>query len=202
MSKSMLQSHPGEIANAIRRGRYEENESGILLRDSRVFLGGALRIRDFKDVDELHAINANTLLAQGLTHAINTLLVPTGGYAQITQWYVAPFSGDHTPVSTETALTFPGLATEFTSYTAGTRLPLVFPAAATTPTATSDEVQMIFNPSGGPFNVYGAYITSVAAKGNTGGKALAGIRMDNPRLGMANGDKLGYSYVLVATDAG
>lgn len=201
-SKTMIQSHPGEIASAIRRHRFERTESGIYLTDSRVFVGGALRVRDFKDFEELHAIDANTLLTQGLTHAANSLFVPTGGYAQITAWYVAPYSGDYTPDAGLTAATFKDTATEFIAYTATTRLALVFPAAATTPVASSNEVQMTFNASGGPFDVYGAALLSASAKSATTGKGFAAIRMDNPRLGMANSDKLGFQYVFTATDAG
>jgi hypothetical protein len=201
---NILQRHPGEVARALRTRRYDHTGDGrILLRDSRVFIGGALRVRDYQDFDELHGINANTLLAQGLTHIVNNILVPTGGYAQVTQWYVAPYSGDYTPdPATLTAANFTATATEFTAYTAATRLALVVPTAATTPDQTSDEVQMIFNAAGGPFNIYGAALLSVAAKSNAGGKALAAIRLDNPRLAMANSDKLGFAYELVASDAG
>lgn len=203
----LLSKHISEVARAIRQHRFETDAAGgrILVPKMGVFLGGAMKVIDYQDgTDQLCGIDGNTLLAEGLKHALNNILVPTGGYPQVTQWYIAPYSGDYTPTGAETAATWRAAATEFTSYTAGTRLALPIAAAATTPSNGNSgaPVQMIFNASGGPFNVYGAFLVSNSAKGNDTGKGLAGIRMDNPRTGMANSDKLGFEYVLTLADAG
>jgi len=54
----------------------------------------------------------NLFTVQGMTHAVDGLL---GGGAQIVNWYAGLFSGDYTPVDTDTAASFPGAATEVTS---------------------------------------------------------------------------------------
>lgn len=201
---SMIQSHPAEVARALRTRSYEETGDGrILLAGSKVFIGGALKIHDHRDNSiSMHDIDANTLLAEGLVHALNVLLPPTGGYAQITSWYIAPFSGNHTPSGPVTAATFTAASTEFTAYTASSRLPLIIAAAATTATTGNTGAQALMTCStGGPYNIYGAYIVSVATKSATSGKALAGIRLDNPKLGLTGGDKLGFEYAITAADA-
>lgn len=204
MNRSILQSHPGEVARALRQHAYEKSEGGILLSGSRVFLGGALKLHDFRDGSiAQQSIDANDLLLEGLVHALNVLIPPTGGYAQIPTWYIAPFSGDHTPDPSVTAATFPEAATEFTAYTNATRYALVVANAATTPsTGNSANVPLLVFNTGGPYDIYGAYLVSNANKGSTLGKGLAGIRLDTPKLGFVGGEKLGMEYVITAADAG
>lgn len=202
--KNILQTHPGEVADAIRRHRYEMSDSGILLNDAKVFLGGALKCTDYRDMSsQLMAIDANTLLTQGLVHNLNVCFPPTGGYAQITNWYIAPFEGDYTPDAGLTAADFPAVANEFEAYANATRHALTIAAAATTPSTgnTANQALLVFN-AGGPYNIYGAAIVSNAAKGSVLGKAFACVRLDNPKLGMVGGEKLGLEYVITAADAG
>lgn len=193
-----------QIAAALRLHKYERADNGqIRIAGSGLQMGGALQVRDYRDMSlEVAAIDDNTLTTQGLVHAANNIIVPTGGYSQVTQWYVTPFSGNHTPDEDVTAATFNAAATEFTAYTSATRLALVVAEAATTPATgnTGNEALMVCN-SGGPYNVYGAYLLSVATKGSGSGKSLAGIRLENPKLGMAGGDKLGFEYVLTLGNA-
>lgn len=201
---SILTTHRGEVARALRTHAYEKSDGGILLRDSRVFLGGALKLHDHRDDSiAMQSIDHNDLMTEGLVHALNCLLPPTGGYPQIPQWYIAPFSGDHTPDPSVTAATMPEAATEFTAYTNATRYPLTIAAAATTPsTGNSANVPLLVFSAGGPYDIYGAYLVSNANKGSTLGKALAGIRLATPKLGFVGGEKLGMEYVITAADAG
>lgn len=202
---SLLTRFRGEIARAIRNHRYEVAPSGILMPSMGVFLGGALKVIDYRDDSEqLCAIDANTLLTQGLVHALNVIFPPSGGYAQITQWYIAPYSGDYTPTADLTAATFPATATEFTGYTAATRQALAIASAATVASTgnTGSPAQIVMNATGGPFNIYGAAIVSASAKSAVTGVGFAAVRLDNPRLNIAVNDKLGFEYVITANDAG
>jgi hypothetical protein len=202
--KNILQSNPGEVARALRTHRYEKSDGGILLNDSRVFLGGAIKCTDYRDhSSEVMAIDANTLLTEGLVNALNTLFPPAGGYAQIPQWYIAPFSGNYTPDAALTAATFPGTATEFIAYANPTRHPLTIAAAATTPSTgnTGNQALLVFN-AGGPYSIYGAAIVSQSGKGTTGGKAFACVRLATPKTGLVGGEKLGLEYVITAADEG
>lgn len=200
---SILQSHPGEVARALRNHHYEQADGGILLRGSKVFIGGALQVRNYaNDSVQSMCVDSNMLVTEGLIHALNNILVPSGGYSQVSQWYFAPYKNDYTPTTDLTAATFASTAGEFTNYTSATRLALTIATAATTTVAgTSADSVIIFN-SGGPYSVYGAAIVSASAKSATTGKMLAAIRMDAPMLGMPGGSKLGFSYQLSAADAG
>lgn len=206
MIRNFLQRHFGEAARAVRNHRYEMTPAGILLPSMGVMLGGAMKVRHYRDGDhEDVQVTANLITAEGLVHALNSLFPPTGGYSGgVTAWYVPPFSGDYTPTADLTAADFPSVATEFTSYTNATRKALTIAAAATTASTgnTGNEAQITMNASGGPFNIYGAAIVSASAKSATTGKLFAAVRLDSPRLNIAVNDKLGFEYVLTAADAG
>lgn len=200
---TMIQKNAGEIGRAIRNHKYEQTQNGLYIPGMRAFIGGALKVHDYRDgSEELCDIDANTLVAEGLNHILNVTMPPTGGYAQIASWYIAPYSGNYTPDGTLTAALFTATATELTGYTAGTRLPLVVGAATSTLSTGNAGAEAIMTLNAGPVNVYGGAILSASAKSNTGGKCLAAVRFASPRLAMASGDKLGYQYVLTATDAG
>lgn len=200
---NILQRHPGEVARALRQHRFEQADNGFYLPGAHVFLGGSLKVHDYRDDSEQFVdINANTLLTQGLVHALNMVFPPSGGYGSpVSQWYIAPFSGDYTPTADLTAATFPDVATEFTAYTSATRLALTIAAAATTPSTgnTGNEAQLVLNGAG---NIYGATIVSASAKSAITGVAMAAVRLASPKLAMASGEKLGMEYVITAADAG
>lgn len=201
---NLAPKHRSELARRIRSHGYEHDASGIVVPKMGVHIGGALKVRDYRDDSVCFTdIDANLLLNEGLTHLVNVLLPPTGGYSQIAAWYIAPYSGDYTPSATLTAATFTATATEFTSYTGSTRLALTIAAAATSASTgnSGNEAMMTVN-AAGPFNIYGAAVLQSATKSSTSGKALACVRLDNPKLAMTNNEKLGWEYVFTATDAG
>lgn len=199
----ILKKHGASIGNAIRAHKYELDETGKLhMRDgSGLFFSGAMKVIDYQT--GLVAIDGNLVVNEGLNHFLNAALPPTGGYAATTAWYIAPFSGNYTPTATLTAATFASTATEFTDYTASTRLPLVISSAATTQTTgnTGNDAVLTFG-AAGPYNVYGAAVISSSAKSATTGRLLAAVRFSSPRLNMAAGDRLGLEYVITAGDAG
>lgn len=204
MTQDLWRTHADEIARELRRHRYERSHEGLLLTRMGVFVGGAMKVRDYRDGHQQSvAIDANTLLNEGLNHLLNVGFPPTGGYAQITQWYLAPFKGNYAPDPTLTAAQFPVAADEFTAYTATTRPALVIPRLATAQsTGNTGSEARITLAAGGPYNLYGCIIVSSSAKGATTGIGMAAVRFDHPRLNMAGGDQLGVEYVFTATDAG
>lgn len=198
------QKHHAELARRIRSHGFEFDDRGIRVAKMGISIGGAIKVRDFRDGScQIIDIDANLLLNEGLTHLVNVLLPPTGGYSQITSWYIAPYSNDYTPVSTLTAATFTATAGEFTSYSGSNRLALTIASVATTPsTGNSANTALMTVNASGPFNIYGAGVLSASAKSSTSGKALAAVRLDNPKLAMTNNEKLGWEYVFSAADAG
>ena len=199
---NILQRHPGEVARALRQHRFEKADNGLYLPGAKVFFGGSLKVHDYRDDSEQFIdIDANILLTEGLVHALNMVFPPSGGYGSaVSQWYIAPFSGDYTPTADLTAATFPDTATEFEDYTSATRLALTIAAAGTTASTgnTGNEALLVLNGAG---NIYGAAIVSVATKGATTGKAMAAVRLDSPKLAMSSGEKLGMEYIITAADA-
>lgn len=199
---SILNTHRGEVAKAIRNQRFElTDDGGIYLPRAKVFVGGALTFVDHRD-GHAQSIDCNKLTLEGLTHLLNSLMPPTGGYAQTAQWYYAPFKNDFTPDGSETAASLPAAAGEFTAYTSATRLPVTIATAATTPVAGSTTNATLVFSTGGPYSIYGASIVSAQAKSATTGKSLACVRLDNPRLGFNGGDSISLGYQLTAADAG
>lgn len=200
---NVLHTHGAEIARNLRQHRYDRTENGILIPSMGVVIGGALRIRGDGGLDETHAIDANLLVDEGLNHILNVTMPPSGGYAQITQWYIAPFAGNYTPTATLTAANFASTATEFTGYTATNRPALNVAAATSTKSTGNTGDEALFTmAAGGPYNIYGFAIVSASAKSSTSGRMLAAVRMDTPMLGLAAGYKAGAEYVLSAADAG
>lgn len=196
-----LHKYGSQIRKALDSHRYDVTETGaIKIADSSLFISGAMKVHDYRDGGV--TIEPNLVVNQGLNHILNAALPPTGGYTPVTQWYVAPFSGNYTPTATLTAATFTATATEFTAYTDATRLTLDIAAAATTQTTgnSGDEALLTLN-AGGPYNIYGAAVISVAAKSATSGLLLAAVRFASPRLNLAGGDRLGLEYVITAGDA-
>ncbi|RST54106.1 hypothetical protein [Variovorax sp. DXTD-1] len=101
-------------------------------------------------------------------------------------WYIGLYEGDYTPDGSETAATFPTVATECTAYT-GARQPFVDGAVAggaTSNAASLAEFQFTADKT-----VMGAFMTSAAAKGSTSGVLLSVVRFPSPKV-QVNGSKL------------
>lgn len=191
------------IVQAIRANKFETDESGAIhLRDgSGLFITGAMKVRDYQEGGV--SIEPNLVVNQGLNHFLNAALPPGGGYTPITQWYIAPFSGNYTPTAALTAANFAATATEFTAYVSATRMSLTIATASTAQTTGNTGAEALVTMSaGGPYNIYGAAIISVATKSAITGTLLAAVRFASPRLNLAAGDKLGLEYVVTAGDAG
>ena len=185
-----------EIRRRIGQFDYELSNSGVFFPVMDIAIGGVFTV---SDRDGNKEVFPNRITNQGLNQIINTMFPPGGAFAQITQWYIAPFSGNVTPDATWTAANFVATATEFTSYASATRPALTIAAATTTQTNGngSAPADITFS-AGGPFNVYGAAIMSVATKGSSTGTMLAAARFTNPRLSQAAPDKLTIQYDLTA----
>lgn len=195
--------HGNEIRKALAANKYDTADDGSthLRNGSGLFFAGAMKVKDYRDGSV--SLEPNLVVNQGLNHFLNAAIPPTGGYTPITQWYVAPYSGNYTPTATLTAANFTATATEFTAYDSATRLALTVATAATAQTTgNSGSEALVELSAGGPYNIYGAGIISVTAKSATTGILLAAVRFATPRLNLAGGDRLGLEYVITAGDAG
>lgn len=186
-----------ELARDVRNHAYEVSESGVLFTRSRLFIGGSMMARGSNGEDS--SIGPNTFTAEGLNYLLNASL---GGGAPITQFFLAPFSGNVTPNAGWTAATFPTTATEFTAYTNATR-PQWVEANADNQVIGNTASQAVFTfNAGGPHNLYGMALLSASAKGATSGILVAAMRFGAPRLNQIAGDRLAIEYTLSAVDDG
>lgn len=86
----------------------------------------------------------------------------------VSNWYIGLFSGNYTPVNTDTAATFPGNATEFTGYSETTRQELIVPASLTGTSTDNSASPAIFTITSNA-TVYGGFLVSASAKSATTG---------------------------------
>lgn len=185
-----------ELARDVRNLKYEASDAGVLFPRSRLFIGGAFRVTGG---DGESTIDANTFTNEGLNYLLNSAF---GGGAPITQFFLAPFSGNVTPNAGWTAASFPGSATEFTAY-AGTTRPQWVEANADSQVIGNTASQAVFTfNAGGPYNLYGMALLSASAKGATTGILVAAMRFAAPRLNQLAGDRLAVEYTLSAADDG
>lgn len=185
-----------ELARDFRNHNYEVAETGVLFPRSRLFVGGAFRHSvNGGDV----AIDKNLVVNEGLNYLLSTAF---GGGAQISQFFIAPFSANVTPVATWTGANFTASATEFTAYAGSTRLEWVRGAAASQAIGNTASPAVFTYSAGGPYNLYGMALLSASAKSATTGILAVATRFSAPRLNQQAGDRLSVEYVLTAQDDG
>lgn len=118
----------------------------------------------------------NLIPTEGLNHMLD--VVCKGG-SQVSTWYVMPYEGDYTPLATNTAANFPGLATECTAYTEANRVTWVEGAVSAGAVDNSaNKAEFTINATK---TIYGCALVSVATKGATTGVLLSAVRFSAPK---------------------
>lgn len=118
----------------------------------------------------------NLIPVEGLNHMLS---VTVGGGSQVLTWFVSIFEGNYTPISTNTAANFPGLATECVAYSEGTRQ--TFTEGAIVAGATDNSANKAAFTMTADKTLYGCALQSVAAKGATTGTLLSAVRFPTPK---------------------
>lgn len=140
-------------------------------------VGFTYLIEEIKDGQVVSVEEVKNLVpAEGITHILNTVLK---GGAQTASWFIGLYEGNYTPVGTDTAATFPGSATECTTYSAATRVaftPGAIAAGSLDNAANKAEFTLSANKV-----VYGGFISSASAKGSTSGILLSAVRFGSPK---------------------
>ena len=191
-----LKKHGGEFLKAIEQNAYEVTDTGIVFPRAKVKVG----------VKYSHKINgvdagedSNLIPVQGLVHALNVALFTT---PKISAWYVAPFSGNATPLSTWTAANFAANATENTSITEGftqtTRQAFV-PAEATAGMISNAASAASFTiATATQVTFYGLGLLSTSVRGDTTGILISAARFNAAKI-LTNGDIWSVIHELDAT---
>lgn len=135
-----------------------------------------------------------------MNEGINSLLnVYFKGATQITTWYTNVFCADYTPVSADTAATFPALATEATTQiTEGTRQALTL--ANSTAKSVHNTANLATITAATDFTAYGAGVYSSATKGGVSGVLFCAAKFPSSRS-LKTGDQLKIEVVINGASA-
>lgn len=155
-------------------------------------LGGVFHVEQYRNgvlIDEWDTKNVVT--DEGINHSLN---VTFNAQSQVTTWYVGLFVNNYTPVSGDTAATFPGSAGEATTqYSEGSRQTYV-EAASTAKSITNSANKATFT-AAATVTVYGAFLSSVATKGATTGVLMAAAKFATAKA-LETGDQLLVTYTI------
>lgn len=119
----------------------------------------------------------NLVPTEGLNHMAGVVFK---GVTQVPTWYLGLFSGDYTPVASNTAANFPGAATEFSGYAPSTRVEFnegAVTAGVIDNTANKAEFSVTTAAT-----IYGAFMASAQAKGATSGVLISAARFPVPKV--------------------
>lgn len=186
---------PASLVRDIKRYGYELSDGGLLIRPAGIMIGGVFdyELRRHRLGGEEVWSSPNLVVLQGRNHALDVLL---HGATAISPWYIGVFEGNYTPVDGDTAATFPTSATECTAYDETTRVAYNEAAAvAGVTTNSANRAEFTFNATK---TIYGAFLTSAAAKGAITGTLLAADR-GSVSKGVSSGDVLLVAYSLSMT---
>lgn len=165
-------------------------------RDDRILFRGkyyARLIRDGRVIDEWES--KNLVVNEGLNYLLGAGLGNAGAQSN---WYLGLFTGNYTPVATDTAASFPGNATETNGYTAGAR-PAFTPGSATGQqiSNTASQAAFTFNTT---LTIYGAFLASSAVIGGTTG-VLFGAAQFGSSKSVVNNDQLMLAYTFTGASS-
>ena len=118
----------------------------------------------------------NLIPTEGLDYILSTALK---GGSQSALWYVGLYEGNYTPLASETAATFPAVATECTTYSEATRPAWTGGAVATG--AVSNVASRAEFTSTTDKTVYGGFVVSASGKGGTTGTLISVVRFSSPK---------------------
>ena len=114
----------------------------------------------------------NIVPTEGLVFLLNRLFNKGSG---IENWYIGLFSGNYTPVATDTGANIASNSTEFTGYSETTRQAMVVPSSITTASTDNSASVAKFTITAGA-TLYGGFLISDSAKNGTTGTLFSGLR--------------------------
>jgi hypothetical protein len=174
----------------------------LLVPDSGFKVGGEFFVEHYRALKsgvlrKIHEqLVKNLVVNEGLNHILNVTFNNT---TQITQWYLSLFKGNYTPISTNTAVSFTGTATEIAGgdMTSPATRDTYDDATSTAQSITNSasKASFVFNAT---LTVYGAFLQSTSAYGNATGVLLCAAKFGSSRAVVAT-DQLDVTYTLNAT---
>jgi hypothetical protein len=168
---------------------FKDANSGLLVPKHYIEIKGhyeATILRAGEVIDEFEF--DNVVVNEGLNATLNAMLA---GGPQYTSWFLGLFTGNYTPIATDTAATIAGNSTEATGYTAAARqqwLPAAPSAQAVTNAAS--RASFTFNATQ---SIYGAFLVSSATINGTSGVLFGAAQFGTPKS-VVNADQLLLTY--------
>ena len=185
-----------EFARSARNGNYEETESGILLPEHKVKIGGVFTTEVIRDGQSLGITeDHNIVVDEGLDHILSVIF---NAGTQVTTWYVGIFEGNYTPLSTDTAANITANSTESTAYTEANRVTWT-EAAPSSQQITNSASKATFTINATK-TIYGAFLVSTNTKSGTTGTLMSASKFAASRA-VVNLDELLITYTISAADA-
>lgn len=187
-----------EFKKAIRKGQYEEAENGLYLPAQKVMVGGAFAhaVRH-KGVLSDFEVDPNLVVNQGLDHILDVVY---NGATQKANWYLGIFSGNYTPLATDTAQNISTNSTESSAYTEATR-PAWTIAAPASQNVTNSASKATFTING-TVTIYGAFLLTDNTKGAdaAAGNILSSASRFAASRSLVATDELLVTYSITASD--
>jgi len=186
-----------ELRTKFANHNYEVTDDGqLLLPGANLLIGGVFANRvKHAGVWTPWDVSGNIMVDQGLDHILD---VAFSSATQLTTWYIAPFEGNYTPVSTDTGANITANSTESTAYTESVRQTWV-EAGVTAQSITNSASTADFSINATK-TMYGAFLVSDSVKSGTTGTLAAASRFAASRS-VVNLDTLSVTYTLTAADA-
>lgn len=189
-----MQKHRAEALRRLRAGEYEITEDGSVLvtKMGLVFAGHW----ETQVNDGPWMIDPNIVTNQGILHILGVSLAQGAANAA---FYVAPFGGAVTPLSTWTAANFTSSSTEFVNYDETARVLWAKDAAASN-AIVNNTTPALFTISLGGGTIRGAGLISVATKSATTGVLIAAARFSVDKV-MSAAEELRIKYSVACTSS-
>ena len=181
-----------KIPLLLKLGKLRRNPGGLIEVADFGFLWDIEHWRDGKLLE--HEQNLHNLMpTEGLNYVLEAAV--RGGTAY-SSWYIGLFEANYTPLSTDTAATFPGSATESTAYAESTRQAYTT-VAASGGVLTNAASKGVFTMNATK-TIYGGFISSASAKSATTGKLLSAAKFSTSKA-VESGDVLNITATITAT---
>ncbi len=192
IAKDILR-HAAEFKRYLANSQYEETDGGILFPKASAVAVGQI-VTTVNGGDE--RLDYNLFTTEGLNYLLDAG-VHDG--VKVSTFYVAPFSGNVTVLSTWTAANFTANSTEFTNYDEATRVEYVETAPASgSVNNTSNKADFTISAGGG--TMWGAGLLSNSTKSGTTGTLLSAAKFTAART-LLETDVISFGYTLTLTSS-
>jgi hypothetical protein len=188
-----------EAARDVRNGAYEFNgDNELYLPRQSLLIGGVFGSEVLNAAGEViqpYEEGPNIICDEGLNHILNAVL---HGETQVDPWYVAIHKANVAVVAGTTGATVSSATTEIVGSDVSETVREEYVEAESTAESTTNSASKASYTSLVTMTIYGAWLISTSAFGDTAGLLLAGSLFGSSRA-LVNTDELLVTYTVNAT---